>query len=167
MVGIKPFICLIIILLNISCKKDNYSTDCKTDATNILYCNTINKNSTVNGYVQNFYPDSVKIESEGNYNNGIPTGFWKFYYLNGNLKYEGNYTNQKQIGFCKEYFENGFIKEEGNFKNCVRDGFFKFYHETMKNQVEHEGNYMNGVKTGIFKYYDEKGNIIKTIEFKC
>ncbi len=116
----KPLGKIIIYLLiiqGISCKKATDSNDCSADPTNTIYCNTINVNSNVNGFVKNFYPDSLRIESEGNYENGVPIGFWKFYFLNGKLKYEGNYTNQKQNGFCKEYFENGNLKEEGNFKN--------------------------------------------------
>lgn len=78
-----------------SCKKEIDSKDCKVEASNTLFCNTINKASTLNGFVVNYYTGSSLVESEGNYTNGVPTGFWKFYYLNGNLKYEGNYTNQK------------------------------------------------------------------------
>src|SRR3712207_1722390 len=36
-----------------------------------------------NGHYASYYYGTGTLRSEGNYNNGIPSGYWKFYYPDG------------------------------------------------------------------------------------
>ena len=95
--------------------------------------------SSKNGYTKNYYNTSSKIESIGHYENGIPQGFWKFFYNNGKVKAEGHYENGKKQGFWKEYYKNGNVKSEGHIINCEPSGYWKFYDKNRK--VTKEMNY--------------------------
>lgn len=110
-----------------------------------------------NGHSQNAYP-SGQIKSEGSYNNGVPSGYWKFYYENGRLKKEGNINNGQPSGYWKYYFENGLLLAEGNFNNGIQSGHWKYYYPN--GPKESEGSYNNGYKVGEWIYYEIDGRIL-------
>ncbi len=65
----------------------------------MLYC-FWEKDSTQhrkNGYVKNYY-DNGSIQNEGWVKNGLPTGIWKLYDVNGNLNQVGEYVLGKRNG---------------------------------------------------------------------
>jgi antitoxin component YwqK of YwqJK toxin-antitoxin module len=51
----------------------------------------------INGYVKNYYDNGV-IQSEGQMQNGLPTGVWKIYDPNGKLNMLGEYVYGKKQG---------------------------------------------------------------------
>jgi hypothetical protein len=51
----------------------------------------------MNGYVKNYYDNGV-IQSEGEYKDGLPIGFWKYYDPYGKLNQYGQYTSGKRNG---------------------------------------------------------------------
>jgi hypothetical protein len=53
--------------------------------------------SRMNGYAKNYYDNGV-IQSEGEYKNGLPTGFWKYYDPYGKLNQYGQYVLGKRDG---------------------------------------------------------------------
>lgn len=65
----------------------------------MLYC-FWEKDSTQhrkNGYVKNYY-DNGSIQNEGWVKDGLPTGIWKLYDVNGNLNQVGEYVMGKRNG---------------------------------------------------------------------
>lgn len=65
----------------------------------MLYC-FWEKDSTQhrrNGYVKNYY-DNGSIQNEGWVKDGLPTGIWKIYDVNGNLNQVGEYVQGKRNG---------------------------------------------------------------------
>ncbi|MNU89502.1 MORN repeat variant [compost metagenome] len=50
-----------------------------------------------NGYVKNYY-DNGSIQNEGWVKDGLPTGIWKIYDVNGNLNQVGEYVQGKRNG---------------------------------------------------------------------
>lgn len=50
-----------------------------------------------NGYVKNYY-DNGSIQNEGYVKDGLPTGVWKLYDVNGNLNQVGEYVQGKRNG---------------------------------------------------------------------
>lgn len=113
-----------------------------------------------NGYTNIYFPESNRLAGEGNYENGSPSGYWKFYYVDGKKRKEGNFDNGYLSGYWKFYYDNGLKKEEGNYENNVRTGYWHFYHENGKKSSE--GNYSNGNKQGEWKYFNEDGQLEST-----
>jgi antitoxin component YwqK of YwqJK toxin-antitoxin module len=117
----------------------------------------------LNGYTKFYYPSSGLLISEGNYENGTPSGYWKLYYPNGNLMREGNYSNGTLSGYWKFYYESGLLKEEGNYENNIRSGYWKSYNPN--GTLSSEGNYTNGNPQGEWKYYDLQGLLVSTVTY--
>lgn len=65
----------------------------------MLYCFWEKDSSQhrINGYVKNYY-ENGNVQNEGWVKNGIPTGVWKMYDVNGNLSQVGQYAMGKRHG---------------------------------------------------------------------
>ena len=114
----------------------------------------------VNGYTTYYYPNSRIISSQGNYQNGSPSGYWKQYYANGKLMKEGNYSNGQLSGNWIFYYPSGIKKEEGNYQNNIKSGNWTYYYES--GILSSEGNYANGNKEGQWSYYNTDGSLNNT-----
>ncbi len=159
-----PFL-LFLVLLITSCGKDDDSSDCNISLPEKTYlCEVDVMDSSLNGYTENPFPDGNGIESAGNYTNGQATGFWTFYYENGQIKREGNYTEGKQSGFFKVFYPSGNVMEEGNYSECVKNGFWNHYYDNSSNQVQFSGTYQDDEPVGIWNEFDEDGNNIRTYD---
>jgi antitoxin component YwqK of YwqJK toxin-antitoxin module len=119
--------------------------------------------NSVNGYRTYYYPNSNTISSQGNYQNGSPSGYWKQYYANGNLMKEGNYSNGQLSGNWIFYYSSGIKKEEGNYQNNIKSGNWTYYYENGK--ISSQGNYSNGNKEGQWAYYNTDGTHSSTIVY--
>lgn len=115
----------------------------------------------INGYSKFYYAGTGILISEGNYENGTPSGYWKLYYPDGKIMREGNYSNGQLSGYWKFYYVDGKMKEEGNYTNSIRTGTWKYYHPT--GYLSATGNYSNGATHGEWKYYDANGILISVI----
>lgn len=165
---------LVVALIFLGCNKDDNSgnnnviltsTDCVFPTIPTVNCQAPTDSDNSNGFKTNYYDGTNKKKSEGNYENGIATGFWKSYYVNGELKWEGNFSNALRNGFWKDYYENGNVKHEGQLDDCKRNGFWNFYHENGK--IESDGNFKNNHRIGTWKFYDNNGHIEKSIQYEC
>lgn len=157
---------LISLLILSSCNKSTQDTCGNlTISTAQVACDAPTFNSSLNGFQVINYPGTSNKQYEGNLVNGIPDGFWKVYFTNGDISMEGNYTNGQLDGFWKVYYTNGNIREEGNYLNCERSGFWKYYHSQTNNAVQYEGDYQNGSPNGSWKEYTIQGEQIK--EYSC
>lgn len=117
----------------------------------------------VNGYTTYYYPGTNTISSEGNYQNGSPSGYWKQYYANGNLMKEGNYSNGQLSGNWIFYYHSGTKKEEGNYQYNIQNGHWTYYYEN--GSISSQGNYSNGNKEGEWKYYNTDGTLSNTVTY--
>lgn len=153
-------------VLTISCKKGGITGACTEEPTfEVVDCMGEVMSEDVNGFTVNYYPGGTDKQSEGNYIDGAPTGFWKFYHENGELAMEGNYIDGLADGFWKVFYGNGRLKQEGQYTGCTPTGFWKYYYETKENAVQFEGNFEAGEKNGIWKMYNIDGEIEK--EYDC
>lgn len=118
---------------------------------------------TVNGYTTFYYPNSTVISSQGNYQNGSPSGYWKQYYPDGRLMKEGNYSNGQLSGNWVFYYPSGIKKEAGNYQNTVKSGTWTYYYED--GSISSQGNYSNGVKEGQWTNYNPDGSLSSTISY--
>ena len=57
---------------------------------------------------------------QGNFHNGVPHGFARFFSTQGVVKYEGEWKNGKQHGQGTEYYDNG---AEKKFQGTYADGY--------------------------------------------
>ena len=130
----KLFLSITTLLLFIACKNN---VEIETPLQDI--CKDKISASSKNGYTKNYYDNSSKIESVGHYQNGIPQGFWKYFYRNEKVRAEGHYNKGKKQGFWKEYYKNGNVKSEGHIIQCEPSGYWKFYDK--KGNVIREMNY--------------------------
>ena len=128
----------------------NYIPDTNRYSVPMIYAN-------VNGYKYSFYPYSNIKSSEGNYEHGVASGYWKLYYSDGKLLREGNYSNGKLSGYWKFYYPNGLKKEEGNYQNNIKSGNWIYYYPS--GIISSQGNYSNGVKEGEWSFYNEDGSL--------
>lgn len=150
-----------------SCNKPDEPVDCEVPAELVetVPCAPTDTAADVNGFTVIYYPGTTDKQSEGNFENGVYHGFWKFYFPNGELVREGNYLEGRADGFWNVYYENGHIRSQGQFEDCERSGFWKYYYEDNDYAVEYEGNYTSGNKTGIWKKYNLEGSLDH--EFDC
>ena len=142
-----------------------YATDCDPELISEEECFSWVDDSNLQGYYTFYFENSNVLESEGNFDNGIPSGFWKFYYPDGRLRLEGNFSNQQRNGFWKSYYANGFVEWEGNFNNCIREGYWKFYYTN--GRVAEEGNFNNAIRNGYWKYYFQDGILEWEGNYQC
>lgn len=86
---------------------------------------------------------------DGNYVNGLKSGFGTYYYKNGN-RYTGNYKNGKEHGRGKYKWKSGHLYE-GEYLNGLRHGKGIL---TFASKDKFEGDFLNGRYHGIGTYYD-------------
>jgi len=102
--------------------------------------------------------DSVNINSNGNYVDGLKQGIWKFYFEGGKIKSEITYKNNRKKGPAKVYYKNGQISEEGIWEHNKWVGKYKSYYEN--GQVSYDWSYNeNGERSGVQKYYHKNGKV--------
>ena len=119
--------------------------------------------------------DLVKVTEES-FNSGNPklVRFYKdndgkvlkkeiSYYDNGQIKMEGKYKRNKKSGIWKYYYEDGTLWSEGRFEDNERNGYGITYHENGKKYIE--GHYTDGMRSKSWRFYDEKGSLLKEIEY--
>ncbi len=80
------------------------------------------------------------VLQEGNKENGVEKGHWKYYYEDGKLRMEGSYIQ---------------LKEENDFLRGYKNGPWKIYYPN--GRIKAVGEYKSGEKIGVWKFYDENG----------
>jgi len=73
---------------------------------------------------------------EGEYQNGVKTGQWKYYYPNGVMEAEGNYNDGKEAGKWIHYNSNAKIAAKGEFLDGVPVKGSWLYFDTNGNLME-------------------------------
>ena len=75
----------------------------------------------------------------------------------------GEYKKNKRDGKWIYYYNNGNIWSEGFFKDGKSDGKRITHYENGK--IFYEGYYQEDRRVGIWKFYDEKGNLVKSVDY--
>jgi antitoxin component YwqK of YwqJK toxin-antitoxin module len=111
------------------------------------------QNGQLNGHASYYFPDG-KLQTIGNYTDGIKSGVWKLWDQAGNYGI-GTYFNDKQHGKWTFYDVNGNIKSEGKFHNGIQSGIWSEYRES--GEIA-EGSYVNGLPDGtwVCQYKNQK-----------
>lgn len=130
--------------------------------------------SDVSGEVIEYY-SSGNILSKGKVKNGLRTGDWVWNFDNDPSGYIllGAYLDGVKSGIWERYTLNGKLNYELELANGLPEGSFKAYDITRWyydesgafQQVWEEGQYHKGLKTGIWSYYDEDGDLLRREEF--
>ncbi len=89
-------------------------------------------------YEKSFW-EGEKIRHEGAIKNGTRDGKWLSYYRNGEIWSEKTYKDGLENGPSITYFDNG--------------------------QIRFKGQYELGEEVGEWKFYNEKGDLLKTVNY--
>ena len=89
----------------------------------------LSTNSDVYDGECNYYYQEGEIQSKLHYKNGIRTGKWEFFHVNGQLEKVVYLVNDKPDGEYQEWWNNGTLKEEGRYKNGMFVGEWKGYNQ--------------------------------------
>ena len=86
------------------------------------------------------------------------------WYPNKQIQMSGEFKANKRDGKWIAYYENGNLWSEGFFKNGKSDGKRITHYENGK--VFYEGYYKEDRRVGVWKFYDEKGALVKTVDYE-
>lgn len=104
----------------------------------------------------NFYYPDGKLKSEGQMKDKDRIGLWNYYFSDGKTKLsEETYLNGLLSGDYKIFYLNGKITEWSIYKNGVLHGLSKRY--TEEGILVEEINYADGKLNGEVKYYSNSG----------
>jgi len=85
------------------------------------------------------------------------------YYRHGKIEFEGEYEDGKRHGHWVYFYPDGKLWSEGYFKRGVSDGPRSTWYE---NGIKrYEGFYRNGLIAGKWRYYDQKGGMVKEVDY--
>ena len=129
------------------------------------------ENGKINGPVFQYYWISGQIRGVKIYDNGVLDGKFFNFYSNGNVKIEGQLEEGLKTGIWKYYYKNGYLQAIGKFaktnnKAWKRDSIpFKFFSDTCQtsNFTPHDLKYKSiepQLKKGLWRFYDCKGKMI-------
>ncbi|GEM_PF-1756661 len=144
------------------------STSCDFDLPKMtLECTLkIPEASKEDGFTVLNFPSSSVKKSEGHFDDGVPSAYWKFFYKNGKVHWEGNYSNGQLNGFFSLYYESGRVRERGRYANCQREGYWDFHFDNKKSQVQYKGHFENGVPVGVWQEFNKTGKLVSNFECK-
>ena len=124
----------------------------------------------LSGSVVDYY-DNGRIMVKGRFSGGYASGYWSYFYMNGQLKSRGRYfraEDQKLSGMIENgkvgkwtyWYENGSRKMIGTYKDNKKSGNWIFWHQ---NSFKHsEGRYMQDEFQGKWEFWYANGNIQET-----
>ena len=93
----------------------------------------------LSGSVVDYY-DNGRIMVKGRYSGGYASGYWSYFYMNGQLKARGRYyraEDQKLSGMIENgkvgkwtfWYKNGSRRMMGTYKNNIKNGDWIFWHQ--------------------------------------
>ncbi len=127
----------------------NYSSQCQL---------TFGSGEEENGLTPfTVYENKVPV-AIGYLKNEMPEGEWKFYSEKGALRTEGFFEEGKKSGFWKRYDANGNLTETNNFKNDELEGETRLYHSN--GALHRLINLKEGKRHGELKEYSPAGALI-------
>lgn len=117
------------------------------------------------GYWITYYANGLR-QSEGNRNNNLLNGPWKFYDEKGNLSEIISYKDSKKEGLNAQY-KNCYLFKEVNYSNGLKQGRSQLYFpDSSDSKVKLELFYLDDQKDGLAKEYDTTMRIITLMYYK-
>ena len=101
----------------------------------------IENNEPFTGVVFALY-NNWNIQYEWSYVDGIPNGFWKYYFYTGKVQYEFTYIKGNKHGPCRAWHFNGKLNFESQYKDDVLNGEQVFW--TYNGELDHKRVYAKG-----------------------
>lgn len=117
--------------------------------------NKLNSKGQKQGLWEEYYPETKILKWQGNFENGIQKGIFKFFDKKGELQEEIDFINENEC--LAKFYENKKIKTIGLYRNKNKNGEWKYYEKDKLVMVE---NYKNGILDGERKIFYENGNIM-------
>ena len=100
----------------------------------------------LNGTQEVFYAvdfqEDLKIAERYYVENGLKSGKWVQFFMNGTPKASGGYKEGSKTGEFIYYLENGTIEEKGRYVNNLKEGKWLYYNG--ENNIYSEVNYIKG-----------------------
>jgi antitoxin component YwqK of YwqJK toxin-antitoxin module len=87
----------------------------------------------------------------------------KEFYDNGAVKIDMKYKDGKRNGPTYSYYKDGKPWSLNTFEEDELQGPYQTWHEN--GQLYYDGQYDHNRKVGVWKFYDDKGGLIKTMDF--
>ena len=101
------------------------------------------KDGLKSGYWETYHPNSIIIEQESNYDNGVLNGRNVVYSISGDILVEGNFENGQRAGEWKWYYETGLIQCSATYVADKKEGSQVFWSES--GIMVKEENYEDGI----------------------
>jgi len=111
-----------------------------------------------------YFEGTDQLKSVISYENSIPHGPYKQYYMNNQVETEGEMVYGKTDGQIIWYWENGQIKDLSFFVNDLEQGEHFAYHRNGQLKVKY--NVVNNFREGQSVEYYENGTIKRTVQIK-
>jgi len=133
-----------------------------------LYSGQVNSSRLPNG--QGMFVNSVGVEYEGNWENGVLNGFGKKYAkgyydtlddenAGTSLVYAGDFADNKFHGKGKQFSYSGKIEYDGDYKEGWKSGHGVEYYEN--GTVKYEGDWLRDKYHGAGLYHYKNGNVLE------
>lgn len=127
------------------------------------YGYTLTNNSSVE--LQTIYYDSGQKMSEGELRDGMETGEWTNWHINGNIKSVGYYANGRKDSLWHWYDESGILTGLGMYDDDLEHGTWMNYYPN--GVVSDSGSYIEGLQEGLWKYFHENGSLKNAVHYKA
>jgi len=101
----------------------------------------------------------------GQFKDGIPYGYFYYYYPDGKMKTESRISAGGKKARTVSYYTNGKKMAAGNYLNEKKDSTWQFFNETDGSLVAEEW-YRLGIKDGPSKTYYPDGRIAESLTWK-
>ncbi len=111
--------------------------------------------------------DNGKLKYEGQFNNGIPTGTFTYYFKTGEKRAQNIYSDNGKIADNITYYKNGFKMAEGQYINQKKEGLWKYFIDEEGNKMVSTENYLHGELNGeCITYYPDSCNPAEIVYYK-
>lgn len=104
------------------------------------------------------------LKFEGEFNDGIPMGTFKYYYPDGKIKAVSAMYEQGKRSRTKVFHNNGRMMAEGNYLDKKKDSTWLYYSDYDGVLLSRE-HYANGLLEGQVLNYYPKGNVAEEINY--
>jgi antitoxin component YwqK of YwqJK toxin-antitoxin module len=125
--------------------------------------NQYDKEGRQHGKWVKYHAGTEVIRYTGQFENGIPTGEFKYYYATGKLRTIATYEKNGTVCYTVSYFGNGNKHAEGNYINKLKDGKWLFYDGY--NNIIAIDYYLKDKKQGVCTTFLQTGEKIEEITF--
>ena len=134
----------------------------------IVFCqDTVNRNNSL-GHKDGFWwktdKDGHKLY-EGHFNDGAPSGEFRYYYPDGKIKTIAMMSADGQLARTVTFSENGRKIASGNYQGEKKDSIWRYYSE-YDGVLLSEESYSSGLKEGISKTYYTNCVVAEVVSYK-